>query len=61
MTEKNSTAKAFIDWKHAVVYFDDPDLETSVRSMAYARLEKNIRRNLKRWLPAGHEALDKTR
>ena len=55
MTEKNS-----IDWKYAV-YFDDPDLETSVRSLAYARLQNDIQRNLKRWLPAGHKALDSTR
>lgn len=60
MTEKTTTAKAIIDWKYAV-YFDDPDLETSVRLLAYARLENDIRRNLKRWLPAGHEALDSTR
>ena len=52
MTEKNSKDK----WNKWVVYFKDfehPDPD--------ARLENNIRRNLKRWLPAGHEALDSTR
>jgi len=55
------TKKTTIDWKKAVVYFDDPDLETSVRALAYARLQNDIQRNLKRWLPAGHEAVDSTR